>query len=295
VRGSSVLFLSALGLIAQSAQGADKAPPSLPRITKWEMKYDEDACSLLAEFAAGGDAVMMAITRTTPGDWFELRLYGKMLGSAEIGMPIEVAFGDGTPVKRTAMVATSGGDKKIPAAIIPGLRIDGWEPTPKMDASSPVPLISADQEAKVASVTFKPGMKRRYRLATGSMRAPFAAMRTCTDDLVRHWGFDPAVEATLSRRATPTTNPANWLKSNDFPPSALAEGMNGYVKFRLDVDPDGKVAGCRILYRTNPDEFADASCKLLARRATFQSALDAAGNPVRSYFVSSVKWLSAAR
>ena len=292
MRRSPILFLSALGLIAQSAQGADKTPTSLPRITKWEMKYDEDGCSLLAEFAAGDDAVMMAITRTTPGDWFEMRLYGKMLGSAEVGVPVEVAFGDGVPIKRGAMAATSGGEKKIPAAIIPSLRVDGWEPTPKMDTSSPVPLVAADQEAKIKSITFKPARRGRYRMETGSMGAPFAAMRTCTDDLVRHWGYDPAVEATLSRPTTPTTSPATWLGSKDFPSAALAQGMNGYVKFRLDVDPAGNVAGCRILYRTNPDEFADASCRLLAKRAKFQSALDATGKPVKSYFVSAVRWLS---
>ena len=280
-------------LVSHPAIAAEKTPASLPRITKWEMKYDEDSCSLLTQFAAGDNVVMMAVTRTAPGDWFEMRLYGKMLQHGEIKMPLEVAFGDGAPIKRTAMSATAGIDQKVAAAIIPGLRVDGWEWASKMEANVLVPSVTAEQEAGIKSITFKPAGKGRYRLETGSMGAPFAAMRTCTDDLVRHWGFDPAVEAKLSRRATPKVSPAKWLGTNDFPLAAASQGMNGYVKFRLDVDPDGNVAGCRILFRTDPDEFANASCRLLARRAKFQPALDADGKPVKSYFVSSVTWLSA--
>lgn len=290
-RTTSVLLLC-LCLAVHPALAAEKAPTSLPRITKWEMKYDEDSCSLIAQFASGNDAAMMALTRTAPGDWFEMRLYGKMLGYGEINMPFEVAFDSGAPIKRTAMSATANADKKIAAAIVPNLRVDGWEPPRKVDGNTLVPQISAEQEARIKSITFKPAGKGRYRLETGSLGAPFAAMRTCTDDLVRHWGFDPAIEAKLSRRTSPTSSPATWLGSNDFPSGALAQGMNGYVRFRLDVAPDGNVAGCRILYRTNPDEFADTSCRLLSKRARFTPALDAAGKPVKSYYIGSVKWLS---
>jgi TonB family protein len=281
-------------LTAQPALAAEKPPISLPRITKWEMKYDEDSCTLIAQFAAGEDAVMMALTRTAPGDWFEMRLYGKMLGYGEINMPFQIAFADDAPIKRTAMSASAGSDKKLSAAIIPNLRVDGWDPGPKPKATITIPQITAEQEAKIKSITFKPASKGRYRLETGSLGAPFAAMRTCTDDLVKHWGFDPAILSKLTRSAVPTSNPATWLGSNDFPSTALAQGMNGYVKFRLDVDPDGKVAGCRILYRTNPDEFADTSCQLLTKRAKFTPALDAGGKPVKSYYISAVKWLSPA-
>ena len=292
MRRLSVSFLICAILMAQPLLATEKPAISLPRIAKWEMKYQEDDCSLLALFAKGDDSVVMAITRTTPGDWFEMRLYGKMLGYGEINMPIEIAFDSGLPLKRTALSATTGTKKKVAAAIISDLRVDGFEPDPKMGPNFPVPTVSADQEAKVASITFKPAGKGRYRLETGSMGPPLAAMRTCTDNLLRHWGFDPLVEAKLSRRAMPAGNPAKWLGSNDFPQHALEQGMNGYLRFRLDVDPEGKVAGCRILYRTNPDEFADTSCKLLSQRGRFQPALDAAGKRVKSYYVNTVKWVS---
>jgi hypothetical protein len=69
-------------------------------------------------------------------------------------------------------------------------------------------------------------------------------------------------------------------------------GHNGLVQFRLDVDPGGKVAGCFILSRTSPDDFADITCRAMTRRARLQPALDAKGKPIRSYYVNKVIWLA---
>ena len=63
------------------------------------------------------------------------------------------------------------------------------------------------------------------------------------------------------------------------------------VRFRLDVDPSGKPSGCRVLYRTNPDEFADLSCQLLLKRARFAPALDIANKPVKTFYINEVRWL----
>ena len=116
------------------------------------------------------------------------------------------------------------------------------------------------------------------------------AMRACPDDLLRHWGFDPAVQGALSRRVQPMGNPGNWLRSGDYPAGALWNGHNGLVRFRLDVEADGSVSNCRILFRTNPDSFADLSCKLLRERARFSPGLDKAGQPVKSYYLGRVRW-----
>ena len=49
--------------------------------------------------------------------------------------------------------------------------------------------------------------------------------------------------------------------------------------------------GCRVLYRTNPDEFADLTCALISKRARFAPALDAKGTPVKSFYISNVRWV----
>ncbi len=280
----------ALALAQMPASAADKAPISLAKASKWEINYDEDSCHLFARFGSGDSAALLALTRTSPSDWLEMSVFGEMLKFDGIAMPVEVAFGNqATPFKRTGVAITTG-TNKLPGVIVEGLRLDGWDFPAKPKGPVVVPVLAPQTEAEVTSITLKRPGGKRYRLETGSLAAPMAAMRACTDDLLVHWGYDPKVEAGLTRQAVPIGNMGSWIRSEDFPEKALTRGHNGYVRFRLDVGPDGTVTGCRVLFRTNPDDFADHSCKLLMQRARMTPALDAAGKPVKSYYMSRIKW-----
>jgi protein TonB len=119
-----------------------------------------------------------------------------------------------------------------------------------------------------------------------------AQLRACQTDLLKSWGYDPAVQTTLTRPARPTSTAASWLKPDDYPAGAISLGQNGIVQFRLDVDADGKILGCHVLARTSPDVFADTTCRAVTRRATLVPALDAGGKPVRSFYVAKVRWVT---
>ncbi|MEQ1498447.1 MAG: energy transducer TonB [Novosphingobium sp.] len=290
----SLAWLATLSLAVGQfpAAAANKAPISLPKTTKWEMNYDIDACHLFARFGNGVDSALLSLTRTAPGDYVQMTIFSKVLKFDGIAMPVQVAFGgQAIPFSRTG-VAITAGDDKVPGVIIEGLRLDGWEPPKSTREPVQAPGLTSAAEAAANSITIKRKGGKAYRLETGSMAAPMAAMRTCTDDLLVQWGFDPKVQATLSRQAQPASNPGTWFRSGDFPEKALHRGQNGIVRFRLDVAPSGAVTGCRILFRTNPDEFADLSCKLLMVRAQMKPALDAAGQPVKSYYISRINWVA---
>ena len=294
---SLALSSTAIAIIASPVAAAQKPPILLAKTSKWEMQYNADSCSLIAKFGEGDSEVLMVLTRTAPTDWFEMKLYGNMLRSRGISLPIEVAFGDQAPVKTAGMSATAttsiGGSKaRMPTAIVPGLRIDGWTIPAKPISETFPPTISPKQEEAITAVSFKIPGSKQYQLLTGSLGAPFTAMRACTDNLLRFWGYDPAVQASLSRPAIPTASPGTWLGTSDFPEKATDQGLNGYVRFRLDVDEAGAVTGCRILYRTNPDEFADLSCKLISKRAKFSPALDANGKTVKTFYINQIRWQS---
>jgi hypothetical protein len=144
--------------------------------------------------------------------------------------------------------------------------------------------------SEVPAILFRPGEGKWYRLETGPMAAPLALMHECTQALVRSWGYDPLVQGTLSKPASPKGIPGNWIKPGDFPNSALRQGHNGLVNFRLDVDAFGTVTACHVLRRTSPDDFGNLTCNLIVQRAQMSPALDAKGNPVKSYFINSVRW-----
>jgi hypothetical protein len=290
-------FSAALAVAALVSAPLVAAKPEanvLKRTAKWEMKYDEDACTLATRFGEGADGVLLALSRTSPSHGFEMKLYGNALRYSTLTMPIEVAFGAQLPVRLEAMSGTTSTPEKTPIAIIDGLRLDGWRyPRQQVDPAITPPAITPEQEAAISMITVKPVGRKAFQLATGPMGGPMKAMRACTDDLLRHWGFDPAVQTSLSRPATPNGNPGTWLLSRDFPAGALNKGENGLVRFRLDVEANGDVSNCRILYRTNPDSFADLSCKLIKERARFTPALDSKGSPVKSFYINRVRWLAA--
>ena len=288
MRGIVACLTASLLAAPLSANAKDDPVVSLAKVTKWEMKYNPDSCQLVARFGTDNDTVIFVLTREEPGDSFDLELYGKVFEFRGMIMPIELTFGlDGKPTQRSGVSLTSSGTEKLPVVRLTWLWIDGWNNWKHPES---MPIITPARETAVTAISFKPPGGKRYRLETGSMGPPLAAMRKCTSDLIQTWGYDLAVEAALTRRATPAASPATWLHSNDFPDKSLIQGHNGLVRFRLDIDAVGQPTGCRILYRTNPDEFADLSCQLLLKRARFRPALNAAGKPVKSYYINNIRW-----
>lgn len=281
----------ALALTAPPVLAATTVPILLAKTSKWEINYDEDACNLLARFGEGDLTTFLKITRVQPGDAINVALYGKHLKHRKIATPMELAFGSQTaPYQRNGTAMTASGESKLPLVVVERLRLDGWDYPVKGSDSFAIPFVSPEQEAQVTSITFKGPDRKVYLLQTGSLGRPMVAMRKCVDDLLRHWGYDPQVQDRLSRAAAPIGNQGAWIAWKDFPTHSLLRGHNGIVRFRLDVDPGGIVTGCRILYRTNPDDFADLSCKLLMQRAKMSPALDASGKPVKSFYISQVRW-----
>jgi TonB family protein len=267
------------------AAPAPKAPIALAKTSKWEINYIEDSCHLLARFGEGPQSAILKMTRYQPGDAFDLNIYGEPFKYGSSTMTVHIAYGDAPAEKREAMIGRAG--NKLPLLILTGQRLDSWVSLPEVTP----PSITPAQEQQVKFIDLAIAGGKRFRLETGSLGAPMAAMRTCVNDLVKSWGYDPLQQAQLSRPVTPTNYPGSWLVPGDYPLDSLRNGHNGLVQFRLDVDPSGAVAGCFVLHRTNPDDFADLTCKLLAKRAKFLPALDKDGKPVRSFYISKARFV----
>jgi hypothetical protein len=282
----SVALAVSTALIFPAIASAKENPPiSLAKTSKWEMNYDDDSCHLLAKFGEGQQSAILRMTRYQPGDVFDLSLYGEPFKYGPTTMTVKIGFGTAPAEKREAITGQSG-DKR-PLIILNSQRLDGW--TYKPDLTPPPISTAQEEQAKFIDLAIAGG--KRYRLETGSLGAPLAAMRTCVNDLVKKWGYDPDQQTQLRRPATPTKNPGQWLVNGDYPPGSLQNGHNGLVQFRLDIDQTGAVAGCYVLHRTKPDDFADLTCKLLAKRAKFLPALDRDGKPLRSFFISKARFV----
>jgi hypothetical protein len=273
-------------VIAFPTTAAEREPEQLPLTGKWVVNFDRDSCQLQGEFGNGDGLVTARFTRYQPSDSFDLVLIGNRLRTNGVTAKIAVDFGLAeAPAIETAMVGMMGGS---PAMFLTSVRVDGRT---LHGAGEEYPDITPQQEKSVSGVTAATLGRRPFRLVFGSLDKPMAIMRKCMTDLVQSWGYDPEAQAHLGRPLKPATPPQTWVKQNDYPRSALQGRHSGLVQFRLDVDAAGKVFDCHILARTSPDDFADRTCRIMRERATFTPALDAQGNPVRSFFVSKMTWL----
>ena len=276
------------GAIALGSIAADNeaSPVTKARVGAWEINYDTDSCNLLAEFGDGPQTTFIRLTRYQPQDSFDLIVYGAPYHFAPAIVSVRIGFGLAAPAKREAMTGQAG--NKLPLLLINSVRLDGWEKK-KPDEQGPPITAAQEERATMIDLTIPGG--KRFRLETGSFAKPMAAMRACVDDLIKSWGYDPAQQAALAAPARPTKNPGSWLTNNDYPSGSVFAGHNGVVQFRLDIDAAGKVAGCHILHRTNPDDFADMTCKLISKRAKFSPARDQNGVPVSSYYIDRARFI----
>lgn len=271
---------------AGSPAWSGPTPTPLAQQGKWEVNYDTDACHLDARFGSGNDEIVVRLTRFAPGDSFDLTMVGRRMGNSYPSVYVKLDFGLGEKPRHISGISGTLGGK--PMVILRGIR---FAPPATGAALAAIGELSTKQEAAISQVDVQLAAKPPLRLMLGPMNRPMAALRTCIDDLIVTWGYDPVVRTTLQRGPTPSDSPGSWIKTSDYPAGANFVGNNGLVTFRLDIAADGAVAGCHILYRTDPDKFADTTCRIIAQRARFSPALDAAGNGIKWFYVNSVRWV----
>lgn len=284
---------AALLLVAVPSLAAEKAPVELTPTTPWNVHYADDYCRLARFFGADKQRVILSIEQGSPGDAFRMTLAGPMMDGLQVKGDASIAFGN-------------LGEQKVP--FFPGSLSDGtpaWisgdtirirpysaadEAFTAKNGYYPSSPISEDDQAAATSLLIGRPLRNPLRLKTGSMKAVFAAMSKCTDELLDHWGIDVARHRERSRSVMPVSNPAKWMKSSDYPSEMLGKGQPGIVRFRLSVGADGKPTACHIQRSTNAKGFDNVVCNGLMRRARFEPALDKEGQPLASYYVNAVQF-----
>lgn len=102
----------------------------------------------------------------------------------------------------------------------------------------------------------------------------------------------PAVVAAPSQAvgASPKGRRANWITTEDYPGSAQRAGEEGTTAIKVQIDEEGRVTSCSVTGSSGSAALDDATCKLYQRRARFNPAKDAAGNPMATTYNDRVRW-----
>lgn len=271
-----------LSCSAANAQAGEVVP--LARAGNWEVG-EGTACELGATFRHGGVAARLIFTGRGPWDDFDITLVSSDFASVRPMARVTVDFGPIVNARDAYWALLSLGDGSR------ALRLNGqrFDDIP-IDPDKKLPKVTPEQVAAVEWLTITVG-DSAYRFGLGSMRRPKAALDQCIDRLMVRWGYDPEVQATLSKPAEPANYPGSWATSNDYPGEARRKGMTGTVWFRLDLGDDGRVNDCHVVTATADPVLQARTCSLLKVRARFTPARDAAGNAVKSFYVNRVRWL----
>lgn len=285
-------------LVAVPSPAAAKTPVELAPTTPWNVHYADDYCRLARIFGTDKQKVTLSLEQDSPGASFRMTLAGPMFGAQRSKDDANLTFGAMPDQKIMFFPGTVGTGKDGQPAWIFGepVRLKPYSAAEVAAAKEngysstfDTPVTEAD-EAAVTSLLIGRPLRNPVQLKIGPMKAAFTAMRSCTDELLAHWGIDVARHRELSRWAMPVTEPGKWLKSSDYPRDMLAKSQPGIVRFRLSVGADGVPTACHIQRSTNSEGFDDAVCKGVMRRARFDPALDKDGQPLASYYVNSVRF-----
>lgn len=100
----------------------------------------------------------------------------------------------------------------------------------------------------------------------------------------------PAPPSAAPIALQPRGSPQSWMTTDDYPPSALRDGVEGTVGTVLLIGADGKVTSCSVTSSSGSSLLDDTSCRLLTRRARFQPGKDSAGNAIGGQYRFRFSW-----
>jgi len=92
------------------------------------------------------------------------------------------------------------------------------------------------------------------------------------------------------RGARPTSSPAGWIRTDDYPAGPLRREIEGTAAYRLIVGTNGQVSACEVIRSTGNGQLDDATCRFIERRARFEPATDQSGAKVVGSYTGTVKW-----
>lgn len=287
--------------ILWSTPGLAVEPLRLKPSTKWLLNYADESCRLARKFGEGDEQVTLFLDQLEPGDWFQV-VFG--------GRPVKSRMGDQSRVDLTLRFGPSDLTSEVEANVgtmsdLPALLVSGAQRLIPLSAAEKavreaayksgikpekLPPLDPLQEKAVTFIEVSEGLRNDLILETGPMDKPMAALRECAWDMIRSWGLDVEQQKTLSREVAPTDRKKSWISGRDYPMEMLRGGYEGVVNFRLLIDAKGTATSCQIQTSTRPKEFDDAVCRIVMRRVRFNPALDAAGNPVASYYRQTINF-----
>ncbi len=273
----------------------------LKPISPWNIDYGESRCRLGRLFGSQTERHAIFFEQGSPSRSFTLTAGGPKLKRLSRAGHIDIGMESDEPMARYERVARAELGEFGPAVIMQRLVIhDGPvddQPTYAEESGSeererrPRLRLDESEAEAINRIVLKRG-KRVVSFETGNMKAPFEALNECARNLLYIWGLDAETHDLYT--------PVSWINARTvvkriqgrYPSTALRKGEQGIFRMRVIVEPDGSVSGCHIDNATKTEKLQSPACQEM-QRAKFLPALDAQGQPMRSYYMTSITYVAS--
>lgn len=286
-----------LGLVLCAAPAVSaKDPRVLDPASYWTLDYAGERCSLIRDFRSGNDTVRLQIDSYGSFVSFSFLLAGNVVpGARRPAGEVRYRFPADT-IERERVTALLGRSGDLPALSFRAEFVSYSTPQAlnrmsreeaKARLGQPI-APEPDFEKSVDRMQIEFGNGAEIELHLGEMEKPLLELRTCIDDLYRHWGIDAAQVRQLTRYPVPVLSSVRKVQ-RDYPRSMVFRGESAFVPVRIAVDAQGQASQCVVQVAKIEEPFRKAVCDGLAQR--FSPALDASGNPIASLYQTAVVYI----
>lgn len=283
----------AAGLFATPGSAADEARALAPA-GEWTLASDTESCTMSRQFGAAADGVSFRLRLFSPGGRYRVVLYGPALPQRDSGLlKFDYRFEpDPASIAGTGVLSKANGVSMV--SFLSSLESSAVAALDPAERARRGPLEAMARVATVNQFVISFSRGRPLALPLGTMTEPLAQLDACAQDLPRKWGLDPAVQQSLQRRAIPIAQ-ESWLGPGSYPWSFLRNGQSMIVNLRMVVDASGAPSECVVQAPKTQSGAETLTCREIMETARFEPALDGAGDPVPSYFATSIFYATPRR
>lgn len=268
-------------------------PAALRPASNWQVDYGEEVCRLEREFGDGPNKHLLTIRQYWPSQEAVLSVAGSSMRKFRHRSRTMLRFTNDQPAVEGRPLFGHN-ESYGPAVIFSAMDITKGEPdsgsSTEEEDTRAMEQLDVSHAAGVRFIELQQGAKI-VRLETGPLAEAFKVMNDCTAVLVKAWGLDP-------ERLQAAQNGPRWLNEEplvrkiaaNYPDRALLAGEQGIMRMRLIVNAQGQVESCTIIKATNTRLLESPACMVM-KSARFEPARDAAGQPMPSFYATSITYV----
>lgn len=285
----ATMFAAAVAPLQAQAQ-SQEGPRVFTRTGQWQLEAADEECRIARVFTNGDQQIALALERNRADAMVRLVLVTDALSFFRTAEQLGYRFDPAGDQRSARYIQADMGSGQmyynLGAVLMAAPPAPG---TPPPAPGTPQPLYdrAAEQQfaAGITAIEFNQGLTQPVRLETGSLRAAITALQACTDDLLRTWGLDWEKHQTMTRRATPDGQASDWLPTGTIGFGDFASFGGSRNPFRVLVSAEGRPTACTALWISLSEDKNQRVCNAIMEHGRFLPALDAAGQPMASYWM----------